>query len=254
MPAGLRRCVMVAAVGAGVLLGTPGAAFAHGVGGTSDTAGGFVWLGFTHMLLGWDHLLFIAGVVLLAGQVKRAAKLISVFAAGHSTTLIVATLAGWRANATMVDIVIALSLAFVGVIGWAGRPTRWRWFAAAVLGFGLVHGLGLSTRLQELGVHHDGTLLARVIAFNIGVEIGQLLAVLGMFMLGDVLWYHLRRHFSWSTTWRTAYAGLMIAGLATAAVLAGTAGGDSDPAPDSASQHRRPLAHGLTASAPARMR
>jgi hydrogenase/urease accessory protein HupE len=77
----MRRCVMMAAVGAAVLLGTPGAAFANGVGGTSDTAGGFVWLGFTHMLLGWDHLLLIAGVVMLAGQVKRAAKLISAFAA-----------------------------------------------------------------------------------------------------------------------------------------------------------------------------
>nr|WP_240948207.1 HupE/UreJ family protein [Planosporangium mesophilum] len=196
-PAVLRRCAVIGAIAAAVLLGLPGAAFAHGIGGTSETASGFVWLGFKHMLAGWDHLLFVAGVVLLAGKAKRAAKLISLFALGHSITLIVATLAHWRVNATLVDIVIVLSLVFVGVVGWFGRPKDWRWFATAVLGFGLVHGLGLSTRLQDLLRPEDGV-LARVIAFNVGVEFGQLMAVVGMFVLGDVLghyitWSHARR-------------------------------------------------------------
>ncbi|MCW2638499.1 MAG: Hydrogenase/urease accessory protein HupE [Dactylosporangium sp.] len=213
-PAVLRRCAVVGAVGAAVLLGLPTAAFAHGIGGTSETASGFVWLGFKHMLAGWDHLLFVAGVVLLAGQVKRAAKLISLFALGHSITLIVATLAQWRINATLVDIVIVLSLVFVGVVGWFGRPTQWLWFAAAVLGFGLVHGLGLSTRLQDLVRPEDGV-LARVIAFNVGVELGQLMAVVGMFMLGDVL----RTYITWSNARRAAHAGLAVVGLVAAVVL-----------------------------------
>jgi hydrogenase/urease accessory protein HupE len=206
---------VIGAIAAAVLLGLPGAASAHGIGGTSETASGFVWLGFKHMLAGWDHLLFVAGVVLLAGKAKRAAKLISLFALGHSITLIVATLAHWRINPTLVDIVIVLSLVFVGVVGWFGRPKDWRWFAAAVLGFGLVHGLGLSTRLQDLLRPEDGV-LARVIAFNVGVELGQLMAVVGMFMLGDVL----RAYITWSKARQAAHAGLAVVGLVAAVVLA----------------------------------
>lgn len=82
----------------------------------------FVPVGIEHMLFGWDHLLFIAGVVLQAGRRGRAAKLIMVFVPGHGTTLIVATLVGWRVNATAVDIVIALSVAFVGFAGTIAPP------------------------------------------------------------------------------------------------------------------------------------
>ena len=70
----------------------------------------FVPLGIEHMLLGWDHLLFITGVVVLSGNLRRAAKLITLFVAVHSLTLLVATLAGWKLDATLVDVVIALSL------------------------------------------------------------------------------------------------------------------------------------------------
>jgi len=217
--------VVVGAVAAAVLVGLPGAAFAHGIDGSGDSVADFAWLGTKHMLLGWDHLLFVAGVVLLAGEAKPAAKLISLFALGHSTTLIAATLAGWRINATAVDIVIALSVVFVGVVGWFGRPARWRWFAVAVFGFGLVHGLGLSTRLQALGLHDDG-LLARVIAFNVGVEIGQLLAVVAMFIIGDVLRHYLR----WPHAQRAANVGLVLAGLVAASVLAIPTTADDPPA------------------------
>jgi hypothetical protein len=86
--------------------------------------------------------------VLLAGELHRAAKLISIFVVGHSITLIVGTLAAWQVNPAVVDIVIAASVVFVGVVGWIGRSQRWGWFSAAIFAFGLVHGLGLSTRLQ----------------------------------------------------------------------------------------------------------
>lgn len=140
------------------------------------------------MVGGWDHLLFIAGVVVLAGGILRAAKLISLFVLGHSTTLLVATLAGWRLNADAVDVVIAISVAYIGWRILRGRPTEWRWTALAIFGFGLVHGLGLSTRLQDIALPSGGALVARILAFNLGVEIGQLLALsiivgLGMLML-----------------------------------------------------------------------
>lgn len=122
--------------------------------------------GVPFMLLGWDQLLFIAGTVLLAGELRRAATLISVFVAGHSITLIIGALAGWRVNAVAVDVVIALSVLFGGVVGLVGRPKSWRWFTLGIFGFGLVHVLGLSTRLQEPGLPEDG-LLVRVIAFNV---------------------------------------------------------------------------------------
>jgi hydrogenase/urease accessory protein HupE len=227
----VRRCTVVGAVFAALLFGVAQPASAHGIGGGGETVGDFVWLGFTHMLLGWDHLLFVGGVVLLAGQVRRAAKLISLFALGHSTTLIIATLAEWRINAVLVDVVIALSVVFVGVVGVIGRPRRWRGFAAVVLGFGLIHGLGLSTRLQDLGLPGDG-LIPRVLAFNVGVELGQLLAVVAMFMIGDVL----RHYITWPKAPRFTNVGLVAAGLVTASVLVVGAviGGDSGtPAPTS---------------------
>jgi len=135
------------------LLLAPAAASAHALFGDQDPNRplvDYLSLGFLHMVGGWDHLLFITGVVLLAGNVRSAAKLITLFVAGHSLTLLIATLAGWRLNATAVDVVIALSLVYVGVQGWRGRPTELRLTGAIVFGFGLVHGLGLSTRLQAL--------------------------------------------------------------------------------------------------------
>jgi hydrogenase/urease accessory protein HupE len=169
-----------------VLSASPAAA--HGVGGDAGhrTILGFIPLGFEHMLLGWDHLLFVAGVLLISKDWLRAAKLISVFVLGHSTTLIIATLAGWRVNADLVDIVIGVSVIFVGLVGMFFPAVKWRPFAAIVFGFGLVHGLGLATRLQDAGLPEDGVLW-RVIAFNVGIEAGQLTAVMMMVVVAMLL-------------------------------------------------------------------
>jgi hypothetical protein len=209
--------VCAAAVVFTAALGLPAAAWAHGV---DDAAAGmsvaeFVLLGAKHMLLGWDHLLFILGVVLLAGDVRRAAKLISVFAVGHSTTLIAATLAGPRVDARLVDVAITLSLVFVGVVGWwVGRPRRWHWFGVAVFGFGLVHGLGLASRLQGLGLGGDG-LLGRVVAFNLGVELGQLVAVVAMFLVNGIV----AGTVTVPDAARFAFVGLALVGLMAASIL-----------------------------------
>ncbi|WP_433319967.1 HupE/UreJ family protein [Micromonospora chersina] len=210
------------AVIAGVVVAVPGAPWAHGVGGSSDTVGGFVWLGTKHMLAGWDHLAFVGGILLLAGEIRRAAKLISLFALGHSITLFTATVADWHVNPVLVDIVVALSLVFVGVVGLRGRPKSWTWFAAAVLAFGLAHGLGLSTRLRELGLPSDG-MIPRVLAFNVGVEIGQLIAVGAMFMLGDVLSHFLPK----LKDPRLSNGALVAAGVVAASVLVLTSGGEA---------------------------
>src|SRR5215210_7617717 len=137
------------------LLAAPSAALAHGLDGNADPnrpVVAYLWLGIRHMLGGWDHLLFIAAVVLLAGGLRPAAKLISLFVLGHSLTLLVGTLAGWQLDPNGVDVVIALSLVYVGAEGFRrGRRDR-RIVGAIVFAFGLVHGLGLSTRLQGLGL------------------------------------------------------------------------------------------------------
>jgi hydrogenase/urease accessory protein HupE len=197
-----------------LLLAAPQPAYAHGVAGGAETAPGFIWVGIQHMLLGWDHLLFVGGVALLAGTARRAATFISLFALGHSITLIMATLAGWRVDATLVDIAVALSLVFVGVVGVVGRPQDWRWFGAAVFGFGLVHGVGLATRLQDLDLPADGV-LSRVLFFNLGVELGQLTALLVMAgavrLLGSVRPSPQRI--------RLAYGALIATGIVAAGVL-----------------------------------
>jgi hydrogenase/urease accessory protein HupE len=217
------RGAVVGAILVGALGGMAAPASAHGVAGTGGSVASFVWSGFTHMITGWDHLLFIAGIVLLARQVGRAAKLISLFAVGHSTTLIIATLAQWRISPTAVDVVIALSVVFVGAAGFVDLAPYWRWFAGYVFGFGLIHGLGLSTRLQDLGLPHEG-LLARVIAFNVGVELGQLAAVIAIFALGRML----APRITWRGARMAAHATLIVAGAVAAATITTVAVRDSD--------------------------
>ena len=107
----------------------PRAAAAHGLSVDDDPNRPliqYVVLGFEHMALGWDHLLFIIGCVLLAPTVGMAAKLITLFVLGHSLTLLVATLAGWKVNVTFVDVAIAFSVVFVGALGVWRRPLNWR--------------------------------------------------------------------------------------------------------------------------------
>ena len=192
--------------------------FAHGITGRATDLSTFEYvpLGVEHMLLGWDHLLFVLGIVLLAGQMQRAAKLISLFVLGHSLTLIAGTIFEWRISTAFVDAVIALSVVFVAVLGLCGRPDDWTVPAAAIFGFGTVHGLGLSTRLQELGIP-DAGLLGKTIAFNIGLEIGQLLAVLVMVGVIRTLAPRIPR---WDRVKQGTFAAMAVIGTVGAIVLA----------------------------------
>ena len=186
-------------------------------------------VGAEHMLLGWDHLLFIVSVVLLAGELQRAVKFISLFVLGHSTTLIIATLADWRVSPTAVDVVIALSIAYVGAVGLRGRPTNWRAFGIGVLGFGLIHGLGLSTRFQDIGVEDNK--LGKLIAFNVGLELGQLFVVAGVVLMGKIALTFLPDPSAASrpSVLRNALFGLVAIGFLAAMALVATRGQDVDP-------------------------
>ena len=186
----------------------------------------FGWMGTTHMLAGWDHLLFITGVVLLAGSLSTAAKLITAFVLGHSFTLVLATLAGWQLDAQLVDVVIASSLVYVGAHGLRRGPRNWRTMGAVVFGFGLIHGLGLSTRLQAAGLPEDG-LLARVIAFNVGVEVGQLVALTVILGVGTLVVRGVREP---GAMRRPLFAAMAATGCLAAVVLAiSAAAPEADP-------------------------
>lgn len=214
-------CVLVLLVA----LVAPRTASAHGLhGGSATSIPDYVWFGIRHIVGGWDHLLFIAGIVLLARSTTRAAKLISLFVAGHSTTLLIATLAGWQLNASVVDVVIALSVAYIGWRVVRGTPERWAPTVVAIFLFGLVHGLGLSTRLQELALPSGGALVARIFAFNIGVEIGQLGALAVLVGLGVVI---TRRVRALAAARRTLGRALIAFGALAAATLAAFAATDS---------------------------
>jgi hypothetical protein len=215
----LPRRILLVLLTAAVMAAVPLPAQAHGI--SADAADrstfAFIGLGIEHMLLGWDHLLFIGGVVLLAGAPRRAAKLISIFVAGHSLTLITASIAGWQVDAKIVDAVIAASLVFVGAVGMFGRPRHLDWFGATVFGFGLIHGLGLATRLHDLGLPEDG-LLWKIIAFNVGIEIGQLTAIVGMlglFAVASMMIGEARHELAGKAT----AAALVLVGSMAAAVL-----------------------------------
>lgn len=148
----------------------------------------FAYLGAKHMVTGIDHLAFLAGVIFLLYRLRDVVLYASLFALGHSITLIGAVLAGWQANAFIVDAIIGLSVVYKGfenIDGFRGR--RWRLDPRmAVLGFGLAHGLGLATKLQELQLSPEG-LVVNLLAFNFGVEIGQL-AALSVMVLLFALW------------------------------------------------------------------
>ncbi len=163
------------------------AAFAHAIGGADaefvrNTVGAdpfpFLYLGAKHMVTGYDHLAFLIGVIFFLYRLRDVLIYVTLFSLGHSTTLLLGVLADLNVSAYLVDAVIGLSVCYKAFDNLGGfkrlgyQPDN----RVAVGGFGLIHGLGLATKLQELGLNEDG-LVANLIAFNVGVEIGQLIAL-----------------------------------------------------------------------------
>jgi hypothetical protein len=170
-----------------------------------------MYLGAKHMVTGYDHLLFLAGVIFFLYRIKDVALYVTLFAVGHSVTLLFGVLAGIHANAYIVDAIIGLSVvykAFENIGGFARLGIRFD-TRAAVLLFGFAHGFGLSTKLQDLQLSQDG-LIPNMIAFNLGVEMGQF-AALALILIAFNIW---RRS---GTFIRSAYATnvlVMAAGFA----------------------------------------
>ncbi len=179
---------MVSALFASLVLVVPAVAFAHGVtagdkGYIMETFGvrlvPFINLGAKHMMTGYDHLLFLVGVIFYLYRLKDIGVYVTLFALGHSITLISGVLGGVSINAYLIDAVIGASVAYkaldnLGVFArWFGREPDPR---AATMLFGLCHGLGLATKMLDFELAKDG-LLSNLIAFNVGVEFGQFLAL-----------------------------------------------------------------------------
>lgn len=148
----------------------------------------YMYLGAKHMFTGYDHLLFLAGVIFFLYKMKDVALYVSLFAVGHSITLLLGVLGGIRADAYIVDAIIGLSVVYKAFENMGGFQRMGITIDTrhAVFLFGLAHGFGLSTKLQDLTISSDG-LVSNMIAFNIGVELGQL-AALTIMLLAFQFW------------------------------------------------------------------
>lgn len=167
-------------------------AYAHGMSEAEKQAiidGGnmqYMWLGATHMLSGYDHLAFVFGIIFFLTTFRDIAKYVTAFTLGHSVTLIFATFNAIQLNYFLIDAVIALSVCYIAFANIDGfrkylgiNPPN---MMLMIIGLGLIHGFGLSTRLQELPLSEDGLLL-NIISFNVGIELGQISALALMLLL-----------------------------------------------------------------------
>jgi hypothetical protein len=192
--------------------------FAHGISEADQQGileGGnleYIKLGAIHMLTGYDHLLFLFGVIFFLTSFKDIVKFITAFTLGHCVTLIFATLLHIKANFYLIDAVIALTVCYKAFDNLDGFRkyigTQSPSLLGAVFLFGLIHGFGLSTRLQQLPLGHEGLVL-RILSFNLGVEIGQILALTGMWVFLSK-WRATSSFFKFSKACNVA---LMIAGF-----------------------------------------
>jgi hypothetical protein len=139
----------------------------------------FMYLGAKHMVTGYDHLAFLVGVIFFLYRLKDVVTYVSLFTLGHSITLLAGVLGGIHANSNVVDAIIGFSVVYKAFDNMDGFK-RFLGFEPntklAVLIFGLFHGFGLATKLQQLDLAKDG-LVTNIVSFNVGVEIGQVLAL-----------------------------------------------------------------------------
>lgn len=194
MKSGLFRVVIILAVALVVsAVVFPGAASAHNVSkrdasfvqsNKGAAVAAFVYLGAKHMLTGYDHIAFLIGVIFFLYRLKDIVQYVSLFTLGHSITLLAGVLGGFHANPFVIDAIIGFSVVYKAFDNMDGFR-RFLGFEpntkVAVLIFGLFHGFGLATKLQELDLAKNG-LVTNIISFNVGVEIGQVLALTAVLM------------------------------------------------------------------------
>src|SRR6187399_2415662 len=198
-----RAAVIALAAVAGVVA-FASLADAHGVSGKDAVfleglrgraIGPLLYLGAKHMVTGYDHLLFLVGVIFFLYRLRDVVQYVSLFTIGHSVTLLAGVLGSIRADPYLIDAIIGFSVvykAFENMDGFnrfLGVQPNTR---AAVLIFGLFHGFGLATKLQEFELSANG-LVANIVSFNVGVEIGQGLALAGILIA--LTWWRARQGF-----------------------------------------------------------
>ena len=165
----------------------------------------FMYLGAKHMVTGYDHILFLLGVVFFLYRMQHVAIYVSLFALGHSTTMLLGVYFGWGVNAYFIDAIIGLSVVYKALDNLGAFQ---RWFGvqpntkAATLIFGFFHGLGLATKILDYDIASEG-LVPNLLAFNVGVELGQIMA-LAVILIGMGWW---RRQPSF---WRHAYTANVV--------------------------------------------
>ncbi len=171
----------------------------------------FMYLGAKHMVSGYDHLLFLFGVIFFLYRLSHIGLYVSLFALGHSTTMILGVYFNVGINSYLIDAIIGLSVVYKALDN-LGAFQRWLGFQpdtrVATLVFGLFHGFGLATKILEYRISPDG-LVPNLLAFNVGVEIGQLLA-LCVILIGMGFW---RRTPSFARHAYTANVAMMSAGF-----------------------------------------
>jgi hypothetical protein len=195
-------------------------AFAHGVtagdkGYIQETQGTrilpFIYLGAKHMVTGYDHLLFLVGVIFFLYRMKDIGIYVTLFALGHSTTLLIGVLTGVSVSAYIIDAIIGLSVVYKALDN-LGAFKRWFGFQpstkAATLIFGFFHGFGLATKILDYELSREG-LIPNLVAFNVGVEMGQLLG-LGAILIAMGFW---RRTSGFLRHAYTANVAIMTAGF-----------------------------------------
>ena len=192
---------------------------------TGILVGPFVYLGAKHMVTGYDHLLFLVGVIFFLYRLRDVATYVTLFAVGHSVTLLAGVVLKVEANAHLIDAIIGLSVVYKALDN-LGTLRRWLGFQpstkAATLAFGLCHGFGLAAKLLEFEMPAHGVMV-NLVAFNVGVELGQLCALYAI-LIAMSFW---RRTESFARYARVANVALLSAGLALAGMqLAGYCGSD----------------------------
>ena len=175
----------------------------------------FLYIGAKHMITGYDHLLFLTGVIFFLYRSKDILLYVTLFTIGHSTTLLLGVLLQIQLNAYLIDAIIGLSVFYKGFDNLGGFKRCLNWqpdTRFAVFIFGLFHGFGLATKLQEFELPDEG-LLANLVAFNAGVEAGQF-AALAVILIIISGWRKLPSFQKFSITTNTLLmsAGLMLTG------------------------------------------
>lgn len=183
-----RRLILMLSLIGLMLMGISQEVFAHAVaqgdkGYIQEISGvhlvSFIYLGAKHMVTGYDHILFLLGVIFFLYRMQHIAIYVSVFAFGHSTTMLLGVYFNIGINSYIIDAIIGLSVVYKALDNLGAYQ---RWFGwqpntlMATLIFGFCHGFGLSSKIIEYDISPDG-LLPNLLAFNVGVEIGQLLAL-----------------------------------------------------------------------------